>query len=109
MISLKINLCTHHLIQQHQKKNELLCNQKWTRNGSTQNWSITTTRQTITGIIKSIKNNSQYELEAEAQLRDLEQLSQDLTSKIEGEIILRKEKENQLVGLMEKKLRMLKN
>lgn len=28
---------------------------------------------------------------------------------MEGEIVLRKEKENQLVGLMEKKLRMLKN
>jgi hypothetical protein len=32
-----------------------------------------------------------------------------LSAKIEGEIVQRKEKENQLIQVMEKKLRMLKN
>jgi hypothetical protein len=43
------------------------------------------------------------------QLRELEQLSQQLNTKIEGEIIQRKEKENQLIQTMEKKLKVLKN
>ena len=56
-----------------------------------------------------IQNNAVYEEEAQNQLQELEQLSQFLTEKIEGEIIQRKEKENQLIQVMDKKLRTLKN
>ena len=56
-----------------------------------------------------IKNNAIYEQEAQSQLQELEQLSEFLSAKIEGEIVQRKEKENQLIQVMEKKLRLLKN
>ena len=56
-----------------------------------------------------IQNNAVYEEEAQNQLQELEQLSQFLTEKIEGEIVQRKEKENQLIQVMDKKLRSLKN
>ena len=56
-----------------------------------------------------MKNNAVYEQEAQSQLQELEQLSEFLSAKIEGEIVQRKEKENQLIQVMEKKLRMLKN
>lgn len=42
------------------------------------------------------------------QLRELEQLSLQLHAKIEGEVAQRKEKENQLVQTMERKLKLLR-
>lgn len=57
----------------------------------------------------AMKNNAVYEQEAQNQLQELEHLSEFLSTKIEGEIVQRKEKENQLIQVMEKKLRMLKN
>ncbi len=42
------------------------------------------------------------------QLRELEQLSLQLNTRIQNEVTQRKEKENQLIQTMEKKLKTLK-
>ena len=58
----------------------------------------------------AMKNNAVYEQEAQNQLQELEQLSEFLSTKIEGEIVQRKEKEKQeRTDLLEQITTTLKN
>lgn len=108
MTSSKTNLCTFTTIQKHQKEAQCLLHQKLAGNDCSKGRGHPTSGQTLTSTPVPTQNNIAYENEAQMQLRELQQLSLQLHSKIEGEIVQRKQKENQLVQTMERKLKLLR-